>query len=58
MGATVGTKACQLTINLQQGMHEAISLVLQGIVSAQRHREVTEGLLVTDKHLYVCKKTK
>ena len=55
MGATVGSDAWQLTIDLQQGMQETISLVLQGIVSPQRDREVTVGLLVTDKHLYICK---
>lgn len=47
-----------LTIDFQQRVQKAVSLILQGIVGAQGHGEVTVGLLVTNKHLNICRKRK
>lgn len=44
-----------LTINIQQGVQEAVGFILQSIVGSQRHREVPIGLFVTYKHLNICR---
>ncbi len=43
-----------LTIDLQHGVQEAVSFVLQSIVGSQWHREVTVGLSITYEHLDFC----